>query len=120
MTGSFDVFFDLSLTEHWANNRDTGDVRRHYAQYDVIVMPVLVVVDSIALDSIRYGFSISFNYSTKQMHDRRGISRQCGLCSGRAVLQVFPYFLTLFLIQDKAIIIAKTNILIIMLQIFYI
>ena len=33
VTGSFDVFFDLRL--NWVNNREAGDLRRHY---DVIVM----------------------------------------------------------------------------------
>ena len=34
VTRSFDVLIDLS----WVNNRDTGDLRRHWAHYDVIVM----------------------------------------------------------------------------------
>ena len=32
---SFDVFFDLN---GWVNNREAGDLRRHRAHYDVIVM----------------------------------------------------------------------------------
>ena len=35
MTRSFDVFFD------WVNNREAGDLRRHRADYDVIVMAYL-------------------------------------------------------------------------------
>ena len=27
-----------ALSNNWANNRDTGDLRRHYTQYDVAVM----------------------------------------------------------------------------------
>ena len=44
VTRSFDVFFDLRLrpwTNSWANNGDAGDLRRHRAHYDVIVMPRL-------------------------------------------------------------------------------
>ena len=37
VTRSFDVFFDLCLNG-WVNNREAGDLRRHRAQYDVIVM----------------------------------------------------------------------------------
>ena len=36
VTRSFDVFFDLLL--EWVNNREAGDLRRHRAHYDVIVM----------------------------------------------------------------------------------
>ena len=38
VTRSFDVFFDLRLNKRWVNNRDAGDLRRHCAHYDVIVM----------------------------------------------------------------------------------
>ena len=38
LTRSFDVFFDLRLTNGWVNNRDAGDLRRHRAHYDVILM----------------------------------------------------------------------------------
>ena len=34
----FDVFFDLRPNNGWANNGDAGDLRRHLAHYDVIVM----------------------------------------------------------------------------------
>ena len=37
-TRSFDVFFDLRLINGWVNNGEAGDVRRHCAHYDVIVM----------------------------------------------------------------------------------
>ena len=37
-TRSFDVFFDLAWTNGWLSNRDAGDLRRHLAHYDVIVM----------------------------------------------------------------------------------
>ena len=41
VTRSFDIFFDLRLNG-WVNYRDTeaGDLRRHCALYDVIVMDV--------------------------------------------------------------------------------
>ena len=38
VTRSFDVFFDLCLKKGWVNNRAAGDLRRHRAHYDVIVM----------------------------------------------------------------------------------
>ena len=36
VTQSFDVFFDLRTNK--VNNREAGDLRRHRAHYDVIVM----------------------------------------------------------------------------------
>ena len=38
VTRSFDVFFDLRWINGWVNNRKAGDLRRHRAHYDVIVM----------------------------------------------------------------------------------
>ena len=38
VTRSFDVFFDLCLNNGWVKNREAGDLRRHRAHYDVIVM----------------------------------------------------------------------------------
>ena len=39
MTQSFDIFFDLSLKKNgWVNIREAGDLRRHRAHYDVIVI----------------------------------------------------------------------------------
>ena len=39
MTQRFDVFFDLRLNKNGlVNNQDAGDLRRHRAHYDVIVM----------------------------------------------------------------------------------
>ena len=38
VTRSCDVFFDLRLWNGSVNNREAGDLRRHRAQYDVIVM----------------------------------------------------------------------------------
>ena len=35
---SFDVFLDLRLEKGWANNRDTGDLKRHWAYDDVTIM----------------------------------------------------------------------------------
>ena len=40
VTRNFDVFFDLRLNKRLTNNRDTGDLRRQRAHYDVIVMNV--------------------------------------------------------------------------------
>ena len=38
VTRIFDVFFHLCLKNGWVNNRETGDLRRHRAHYDVIVV----------------------------------------------------------------------------------
>ena len=38
VTWNFDVFFVLRLKRRWVNNRETGDLRRYRAHYDVIVM----------------------------------------------------------------------------------
>ena len=38
MTRSFDVFFEWVWMNVWVNNREAGDLRRHCAHYDVIVM----------------------------------------------------------------------------------
>ena len=38
VTRSFDVFIDLSLKNCYVNNRETGNLRRHRAHYDVTVM----------------------------------------------------------------------------------
>ena len=39
VTRSFGVFFDLRLEKNaWVNNREAGDLRRHRAHYDAIVM----------------------------------------------------------------------------------
>ena len=35
---SFDIFFICAWINGWANNREAGDLRRHRAHYDVIVM----------------------------------------------------------------------------------
>ena len=50
VTRSFEVFFDLPLSKRWANNRDAGDLRRHRAHYDVIVM-------SLVLDDLKKDFA---------------------------------------------------------------
>ena len=38
VTRSFDVFFDLRLNKDGVNYREAGDLRRHRAHYDLIVM----------------------------------------------------------------------------------
>ena len=38
VTRSFDVFFVCAWINAWVNNREAGDLRRHRAHYDVIVM----------------------------------------------------------------------------------
>ena len=42
VTRSFDVFFDLRLTNGWTNHRDAGDSRRHRAHYDITTMLQLI------------------------------------------------------------------------------
>ena len=47
VTRSFHVFFDLRVWTHSrANNRDTGDLRRHRTRYDITVMYVLLMLQS--------------------------------------------------------------------------
>ena len=48
VTRSFDVFLDLSLD--LANNREVGDLRRHRAHYDVIVMHIYLFTGAKAND----------------------------------------------------------------------
>ena len=42
---SFDVFFDLRLNKQLVNNREAGDLRRHHAHYDDIVMVMTLVLN---------------------------------------------------------------------------
>ena len=42
VTRSFDVFYYLRLNKRLSNNREAGDLRRHRAHYDVIVMCVSI------------------------------------------------------------------------------
>ena len=44
VTRNFDVFFDLRRNKCWANNRETGDLRRHGAHYDTTVMESLNLI----------------------------------------------------------------------------
>ena len=41
VTQNFDVFFDMCLNKRLSINRDSGDLRRHSAQYDVTVMSMI-------------------------------------------------------------------------------
>ena len=41
VTRSFDVFFDLRLNGRLSKQRETGNLRRHRAHYDVTAMPLL-------------------------------------------------------------------------------
>ena len=47
VTRSFDVFFDLRMNYGCVNNREAGDLRRHHAHYDVIVMWHMVWINHI-------------------------------------------------------------------------
>ena len=44
---SFDFFFDLR--SNWVNNGEAGDLRRHRAHYDVIIMNLSIFVDDVLL-----------------------------------------------------------------------
>ena len=50
VTWSFDVFFDLRLNNGWVNNREAGDLRRHLAHYEFIVMCTKQPKQSAAYD----------------------------------------------------------------------
>ena len=43
VTRSFDVFFDMRPNKRWVSNREAGDLRRHHAHHDVIVMIIAYV-----------------------------------------------------------------------------
>ena len=47
VTRSFGVFFDLRLNNAWVNNLDAGDSRRHRAHYDVIVMTICSISNTL-------------------------------------------------------------------------
>ena len=44
VTRSFDVFFDLRLNKGWVNSCKAGDLRRHCAYHDVIVMHTFILM----------------------------------------------------------------------------
>ena len=50
VTRSFDVYFDLRPNKGWVNNREAGDLSRHRAHCDIIVM---MAPDWLAAVSIR-------------------------------------------------------------------
>ena len=60
VTRNFDVFFHLCLINGWVINRKTGDLRRHRAHYDVIVM------DTVAP-------TFSGGLIARAMHDKSGL-----------------------------------------------
>ena len=48
VTRSFDVFFDLRPNKRLNKNGEAGDLRRHCAHYDVIVMPLASLSDDLS------------------------------------------------------------------------
>ena len=44
VTRSFDVFYHLCLNYRWVNNREAGELRRHRAHDDFIVMNKLDIL----------------------------------------------------------------------------
>ena len=46
VTRSFDVFFDLRWINVWVYNREAGELRRHRAHYDVIVICTRITLSS--------------------------------------------------------------------------
>ena len=51
VTRSFGVFFDLRLYKRLSKNREVGDLRRHRAHYDFIVMTNLRVSKSAKISA---------------------------------------------------------------------
>ena len=54
-----------ALTNSWANNGDPGDLRRHHAHYDVIVMFILKYQSSKSKTFINSIYPLSEEYKTK-------------------------------------------------------
>ena len=46
VTRSVEVFFICAWINSWVNNREAGDLRRHHAHYDAIVMYVCAFADA--------------------------------------------------------------------------
>ena len=46
VTRSFDVFFDLRLNKRLSKQKEAGDLRRHRAHYDVILMESNVFISN--------------------------------------------------------------------------
>ena len=56
------LFFICPWINGWVNNRETGDLRRHRAPYDVIVMDYTIIKSGMAhINSSRPGDVPSFN-----------------------------------------------------------
>ena len=64
VTQSFDIFFDLRLKKQLSKNREAGDLKRHRARYDVIVM----------------SRRSSWDHSFQQMYTRKIPTRQRTTC----------------------------------------
>ena len=70
---SYVFYFICAWIHGWVNNREAGDLRRHRAHYDVIVMgifrhwSIIIVVYYIRYDILTRCFDLKFN-STR--HDR--------------------------------------------------
>ena len=76
VTRSFDVLLDLHLNNSWVNNREAGDLRRHRAHYDVIVMESIRIVEPIIyiISNVSYIRDIQFyleefHQSAELIHD---------------------------------------------------
>ena len=61
VTRSFDVLFDLHRINGWVNNGEAGDLRRHRAHYDVIVM-VLSHPSGSSDDAMRCYICLSYHW----------------------------------------------------------
>ena len=55
---SFDVFFDLRLNKQLGNNLNAGDLRRHRADYDFIVLGLHILQPIDVQRYIRFSLSI--------------------------------------------------------------
>ena len=74
----------FALNNNWANNGDAGDLRRHRARYDVIVM-------MLSIYYIFYMESIWWLVLTQDIDD----------CSGKIGSQFVPYYHEIFQIIIK-------------------
>ena len=70
MTRSFDVFCDFRLNKRLSNNHEAGDLRRHHAHCDVIVMYTVYGGQHKVNDRIQ-GHVAVMKTSEGVLHDRR-------------------------------------------------
>ena len=52
VTRSFDIFLIFTWFNGWVNNREDGDLRRHSAHYDVILMQRSINIQSVLVQLV--------------------------------------------------------------------